>query len=64
MSNVTLLESVKSASDEIGASGRILLRPSGTENLIRLMAEHKNPDKCKQYVDKLTKIIEDIGKEL
>ena len=64
MSNVTLLESVKSASVEIGASGRILLRPSGTENLIRLMAEHKNPNKCKQYVDKLAKIIEDIGKEL
>ena len=64
MSNATLLESVKSASDEIGASGRILLRPSGTENLIRLMAEHKNPNKCKQYVDKLAKIIEDIGKEL
>ena len=64
MSNVTLLESVKSASDEIGASGRILLRPSGTENLIRLMAEHKNLNKCKQYVDKLAKIIKDISKEL
>jgi phosphoglucosamine mutase len=59
MSNGTLLEAVKSATNEIGASGRILLRPSGTENLIRLMVEHENPDKCKQYVDKLAKIIEE-----
>ena len=59
MKDGALLAEVKAASDEIGTSGRILLRPSGTENLIRLMIEHKNPDKCKQYVDKLVKIIEE-----
>ena len=59
MKDGALLAEVKAASDEIGASGRILLRPSGTENLIRLMIEHENADKCKQYVDKLAKIIEE-----
>ena len=59
MKDDAILEAVKSALDEIGTSGRILLRPSGTENLIRLMIEYENADKCKQYVEKLAKIIEE-----
>jgi phosphoglucosamine mutase len=59
MKDDTILEAVKSASDEIGTSGRMLLRPTGTENLIRLMIEHEDADKCKQYVEKLAKIIEE-----
>ena len=43
--------------DEIGDDGRIILRKSGTENLIRVMVEHKNPDKCKQYLDKIAELV-------
>ena len=63
MSAQKLLNAIKDARDEMGDQGRIILRPSGTENLIRLMVEHENPDKCKQYVDKLVKIIEEISTE-
>ena len=58
MKDNTLLKEIKSISDEIGESGRVLLRPSGTENLVRLMIEHENPDKCKLYIEKIAKIIE------
>lgn len=61
MKDSTLVEAVSLAAKEIGESGRILLRPSGTENLIRLMIEHENVDKCKLYVEKIAKIIEERG---
>ena len=63
MSAQKLLNAIKDARDEMGDQGRIILRPSGTENLIRLMVEHENPDRCKQYVDKLVKNIKEISTE-
>ncbi|MBQ7375131.1 MAG: phosphoglucosamine mutase [Clostridia bacterium] len=52
----------KNTAEEIGNEGRILLRKSGTENLIRVMIEHKNPDKCKHYVVKIADFIREIEK--
>ncbi len=44
----------------IGGKGRILLRQSGTEPVIRVMAECEDPQKCEEYVDRLiTKIVEE-----
>ncbi len=60
MNDPRLINLHSEIADEIGASGRILLRKSGTENIIRVMVEHKNPDKCKHYVDKITALIEGI----
>ncbi len=59
MKDKEICDKVSSISEEISGSGRILLRPSGTEDLIRLMIEHENPEKCKQYLE----IIENIIKE-
>ena len=44
--------------NDIGGDGRILIRPSGTESLVRVMVEHKNPDKCKLYLEKILDFIE------
>lgn len=51
MADKELVDLIASLSRRIGNSGRILLRPSGTENVIRLMVEHQNQEKCKQYLE-------------
>ena len=46
---------------EIGSSGRILVRESGTEALIRVMAEAETEEICRRYVDGIVKTITDKG---
>ena len=54
-------KAVKSAEREIGGKGRILLRPSGTEPLIRIMAECQSEEKCKEYTELIADVISERG---
>ena len=56
-----VVESIKKAESEIGSSGRILVRESGTEALIRVMAEAETEEICRRYVDGIVKTITDKG---
>ena len=42
---------------EMNGDGRILVRPSGTEPLLRVMAEASTDEKVAQYVDKIAAVI-------
>ncbi|EFR31799.1 phosphoglucosamine mutase [Eremococcus coleocola] len=42
---------------EMQGDGRILVRPSGTEPLLRVMAEASTDQKVSQYVDKIAEVI-------
>ena len=43
----------------IAGNGRVLLRESGTEPVIRVMAEYEDKEKCIAFVDRIAnKIIE------
>lgn len=55
---------IKKASDELGESGRILVRESGTEPLIRVMAEAETDGLCKKYVDSIVDVIKRKGHEI
>lgn len=52
---VAAIEEVKA---ELGAEGRVLVRPSGTESLIRVMVEAETEEACKKYVNQLIQVIE------
>lgn len=45
----------------LGADGRILLRESGTEPLVRVMVEAKTEELCEQYVNQVVQVIESKG---
>ena len=53
--------SVNSIAESLGSSGRILVRESGTEPLVRVMVEAENEDICRKYVDKVVDVIEAKG---
>ena len=57
--NTEIMAAIKKGEEELGELGRILVRPSGTEQLIRVMAE--GPDQ--EQLDRIVKTIADIVKE-
>ncbi len=48
---------LKKAEEKLGTTGRILLRESGTEPVIRVMAEAEDKDICEKYVDDVVSVI-------
>lgn len=55
---------VEQAEAEMNGEGRILVRPSGTEPLLRVMAEAPTQEKVDYYVDKITEVVRaEIGVE-
>lgn len=54
-----ILDVIKEVEDEMGDEGRVLVRPSGTQNLLRVMAEGPTEEETKAYVDRIVKVVED-----
>ena len=50
-------QAVKEVEEALGSEGRILLRESGTEPLIRVMVEAKTDDLCQKYVKKVVDVV-------
>lgn len=61
MSSPVLAKAIKEEEQKMGGSGRILVRPSGTEPLVRVMAEGRNMDQLKEIVQRLANIILELG---
>lgn len=60
LSNRKVIEAIDAVEQEMGENGRILVRPSGTESLVRVMVEAKAVEDCEKYADKVVRIIEEL----
>lgn len=56
-----LLAQVDEVAKELGDEGRILVRPSGTEPLVRVMVEAKTDALCEKYVTQVVEYIKEQG---
>jgi phosphoglucosamine mutase len=54
----SLWDEVKEVEEELGDDGRVLVRPSGTEPLIRIMVEAPSKELASGYADRLAAIAE------
>ena len=52
---------VNEANTELSGNGRLLIRASGTEPVIRIMCEAKTQDICNSYVQKAERLIREMG---
>jgi phosphoglucosamine mutase len=55
--NVKVKAAVKAIEDQLAEHGRVLVRPSGTESLIRVMAEGSEISLLEGYVKRIADVI-------
>ncbi|WP_057893444.1 phosphoglucosamine mutase [Lacticaseibacillus brantae] len=53
-----ILQAIDTVEKEMNGDGRVLVRPSGTEALLRVMAEAKTEELVNQYVDQIVAVVE------
>ena len=64
MSNADVLAAADEVKETLGNSGRILLRESGTEPLVRVMVEAQSQKTCEALADKVIAAIKKTGLSL
>lgn len=58
-SNDKIQSALKQAEDDLGTSGRVLLRPSGTEPLVRVMVEGKVANEVQEICQRVASVVGD-----
>lgn len=58
MEHASVKAAIGEAEERLNGTGRLLVRPSGTEPLIRVMAEGEREDEVREVVDELCAVIE------
>jgi phosphoglucosamine mutase len=59
--NMDVAEAVNAVEAELGDSGRVLLRPSGTEQLVRVMVEAPTQAQADEVAARLAEIVSKVG---
>ncbi len=55
--NAKIEQAIRNVEDKLGNSGRVLVRPSGTEPIVRVMAEGPNEAELQYYVDSIVEVV-------
>lgn len=58
LANAAVAEAVKAAEQAMGQTGRVLLRPSGTEPLVRVMVEAATSEDAKSHAQAIAAVVE------
>lgn len=61
MSDGEVLKCLQETENIIEGKGRVLLRRSGTEEVIRIMVESESQEKCREYAQKIADVIMERG---
>ena len=61
LSDADVIEAADAVSDGLGNHGRLLLRESGTEPLIRVMVEAETDEMCRENVDRIVEVLHKKG---
>ncbi|KHF37867.1 phosphoglucosamine mutase [Halalkalibacter okhensis] len=55
--NAKVSAAIEDVESKMAGEGRVLVRPSGTEPLVRVMIEAKTEELCNQYVDQIAEVV-------
>ncbi|KKI85513.1 phosphoglucosamine mutase [Shouchella clausii] len=57
--NAFVQQEIKRVEEAMAGEGRILVRPSGTEPLVRVMVEAKTDELCQQYANQIVDVVKE-----
>lgn len=55
-----IARAIKELEEKFAGEGRVLIRPSGTEPLVRVMIEGKDQQAIREEAEKLANLIQDV----
>jgi phosphoglucosamine mutase len=58
LANEAIKQVIASVEAEMGDEGRVLVRPSGTQDLLRVMAEAPTQESVDAYVDQIVAVVQ------
>ncbi|MGP4081838.1 phosphoglucosamine mutase [Pseudalkalibacillus sp. R45] len=58
MENPAVKEAIAKVEAETSGNGRVLVRPSGTEPLVRVMVEAPTEELCEKYVEEIARVVD------
>lgn len=58
LENDRIKQTIERVEQELGQKGRVLVRPSGTEPLVRVMVEAANEEACERYVQEIADVVQ------
>ncbi|PAE14382.1 hypothetical protein CHH91_19870, partial [Virgibacillus sp. 7505] len=57
--NALVQQEIQRVEEAMAGEGRILVRPSGTEPLVRVMVEAKTDELCQQYANQIVDVVKE-----